>query len=175
MPIFWIDSLRIQQALSNVLGIATRNMAEGYIQREIFRKRPYRFPGVFTSAIRLSLFSFREVPRMGTTGNMDCYSTTEDSEDPTGVELTLHGKTKTETIASACALDGYPPQPADGIVAGRGVRPQAVRVFPDGHESEYKRSSKGKGNCAHGSRWKNQAEQPSPVLPDAGNRHRHAL
>jgi hypothetical protein len=56
MPIFWIDSLRIRQDLSNVLGIATRIIADRYIQREVFRKRPYRFPGVFTSAIRLASF-----------------------------------------------------------------------------------------------------------------------
>ncbi|MGD0173337.1 MAG: hypothetical protein ABSC61_02715 [Anaerolineales bacterium] len=117
MPIFWIDSLRIRQDLSNVLGIATRNIAEGYIQREVFLKRPYHFPGVFTSAIRLSLFPSREVSRMGAAGNMGCYGTTEYSEDPTDLELTLHGKTKTETIAFACTLGGFPPQPADRIIA----------------------------------------------------------
>jgi hypothetical protein len=117
MPIFGIDSLRIRQDLSNVLGIETRNVAEGYIQREVFRKRLYRFPGVCTSAIRLNLFPSRDVSRMGSAENMGCYGTTEYSEDPTDIELILHGKTKTETIASACTFEGYPPQPADGIVA----------------------------------------------------------
>jgi hypothetical protein len=75
------------------------------------------FSRCFCECNPIGLFPSREVSRMGAAGNMGCFGTTEYSEDPTDVELALLGKTKTETIASACTPGGYPPQPADGIVA----------------------------------------------------------
>ena len=121
-----------------------------------------------------------------------CYGTTEYPEDLTGVSLTLKGTvrhTKSIEYAYQCREAQWRTSrrprrscrrwiPACACAPTRttrtGISARGLHFRPC-TRSASRRSSKAPENCTHGSRSKRQVELSLPALPDAGDRHGHAL